>query len=112
MISKPRIVDKPWGRELWLAHEQEYALKILEVKKGERLSLQYHKEKKESIYVYKGKMRLVLGEEEMEMCEGDVVTVEPGVKHRMRALDDLVLIEASTPQLDDVVRIEDDYNRA
>jgi len=111
MIYKPTFVEKPWGREIWLANEPEYALKLIEVGEGGRLSLQYHKKKKESVYVFKGKMRLLLGDNELLVEAGEAVHIQPNVKHRMEALEDLILIEVSTPQLDDVVRLEDDYGR-
>ncbi|MFH1721130.1 MAG: cupin domain-containing protein [Candidatus Altiarchaeota archaeon] len=110
-VYEPKIIEKPWGRELLLSHEKEYAGKILEVKKGERLSLQFHEVKKESMYVLEGKMLLVLGEESFEVSEGQAVTILSGTKHRIEALTDIKVIEFSTPELDDIVRIEDDYGR-
>jgi len=110
-----KIVEKPWGREIWIAHTDRYALKIIEVKKGSRSSLQYHERKAEHIYVDVGRLQM---EEEvdgkMEILEygpGEVVCNPPGKKHRTHALEDVRLIEVSTPELDDVVRIEDDYGR-
>jgi len=106
-----KVVEKPWGREIWFAHEREYAGKILEVDFGERLSLQYHKVKKESLYVFSGEVEVLLGDEKRVIKEGESFTINPGTKHRFKALTDVKLIEVSTPELDDVVRIEDDYGR-
>ncbi len=106
-----RVIEKPWGREVWLAFEDEYAGKIIEVKKGARLSYQYHEKKKETMYVLKGKMRLVHEEGETILEEGESVTIHPKDKHRIEALTDVKIIEVSTSHLDDVVRIEDDYGR-
>jgi len=109
--NRVRIVRKPWGREVHWAAEKEYVGKILEVKRGKRLSLQYHVRKKETIYVLEGKVRLTLGTKTMIVDPGRSVTIKPKVRHRIEALIDSKLLEASTPQLKDVVRIEDDYGR-
>lgn len=106
-----KIVGKPWGREIWLAVEDEYVGKILEVKKDSRLSYQYHKAKKETLYVFSGRMKLGYDGGEDVYEPGESVTLNPGDKHRIEAMEDLILIEVSTPQLDDVVRIKDDYGR-
>ena len=110
-IGKPKIVDKPWGRELWLAHTDKYAGKILEVNKGAQLSIQYHEKKMESMYILSGKMLITNGKNETVMNEGDCVKIEPGQVHRIKALEDVRVIEVSSPELDDVVRLEDDYGR-
>ena len=109
-------VKKPWGREIWVAHTENYALKIIEFNKGSRSSLQYHVKKHEHIYVDFGKLQMERENDagEMEILvlgPGDVVENEPGRKHRVTSLEDVRLIEVSTPDLDDVVRVEDDYNR-
>ena len=111
-----RIVDKPWGREIWVAVTDRYALKIIEFNKGARSSLQYHNLKHEHIYVDRGRLLMDWenGSGEMEQLTlqvGDVVENRPGRKHRVTALEDTRLIEVSTPELDDVVRVEDDYDR-
>jgi mannose-6-phosphate isomerase len=111
-----KIVEKPWGRELWVAHTDRYALKIIEVKKGSRSSLQYHVKKHEHIYIDAGLLQLEWendsGKVEILILRpGDVVENKPGRKHRTTALEDVRLIEVSTPELDDVVRVEDDFNR-
>ena len=110
-------VEKPWGFEVIWAHTGRYVGKILHVNAGEALSLQYHRQKDETLYVLAGSMRLWLGPsadelEEMMMGEGDSVRVTPGTVHRMEAVSDVDILEASTPELEDVVRIEDRYGRA
>jgi mannose-6-phosphate isomerase len=111
-----KIVPKPWGRELWIAHTDKYAMKIIEIKKGTRCSLQYHIKKHEHIYVDSGMMGLEWENEKGEienlvLAPGEVVENKPGRKHRMTAIEDLRLIEVSTPELDDVVRLADDFQR-
>lgn len=111
-----KIVEKPWGRELWIAHTERYALKIIELKKGARSSLQYHVKKHEHIFVDQGLLEMEWenqqGEmETLQLRPGDVIENKPGRKHRVAAVEDTRLIEVSTPELDDVVRVEDDYNR-
>ncbi len=111
-----KIVNKPWGREIWVAHTDRYALKIIEVKKGHRSSLQYHIQKHEHIYVDSGVLQVEWENEDGRMEElilrpGDVVENKPKRKHRVTPMEDVRLIEVSTPELDDVVRVEDDYNR-
>ena len=106
-----RIVDKPWGREIHFAVEADYVGKILEVKKGSRLSLQYHNVKKESMYVLSGRMKFTLGDEEKIVDEGRSVTIDAKMIHRVEALEDLRIIEVSTNHLDDIVRLKDDYSR-
>jgi mannose-6-phosphate isomerase len=111
-----KIVEKPWGRELWIAHTNHYAMKIIEIRAGTRPSLQYHREKHEHIYVDQGRVRLELELSDGSMSTeevgpGTVVEIIPGRKHRLSALSDTRLLEVSTPQLEDVVRVEDDYGR-
>jgi len=111
-----KIVEKPWGRELWVAHTDKYAFKIIEIKRGTRSSLQYHVKKHEHLYVDRGVLQIEWENEEGQMetrvlREGEVIENKPGRKHRATALEDLRLLEVSTPELDDVVRVEDDYHR-
>jgi mannose-6-phosphate isomerase-like protein (cupin superfamily) len=111
-----KIVEKPWGRELWIAHTDRYALKIIEFNQGTRSSLQYHVKKHEHIYVDSGRLQIELENERGEMDvivlgPGDVIENQPGRKHRVTALENVRLIEVSTPELDDVVRVQDDYQR-
>ena len=110
-VRAPKIVPKPWGREVWYAHEERYAGKILEVTRGHSLSLQKHERKHETMYLQSGRARYLLNGVEFEMNPGDCLTVRPGDIHRLTALEDLVMLEVSTPELDDVVRLEDDYGR-
>lgn len=112
------IVPKPWGEEWWLAHESGYAAKVLIVKKGKRLSLQYHERKHETQFVESGRLKYTLGDatrpgdnRELIVEAGSVIVLPPGSVHRMEALEDSRIFEVSTPELDDVVRIEDDYGR-
>ena len=111
-----KIVEKPWGREIWVAHTDKYALKIIEFREGFRSSLQYHVKKHEHLYVDSGTLQCELENDSGEMetlvlKTGDVVETKPGRKHRVTPLEDVRLIEVSTPELDDVVRVEDDYDR-
>ena len=114
-----RIVPKPWGEERWLAHTDRYAGKLLILKKGHRLSLQYHERKHEVQYIDSGRIRYTLGSvdepgrfEEVIVEAGATVTLPPGAIHRMEALEDSRFFEVSTPELDDVVRLDDDYGRS
>ena len=111
-----RRVVKPWGEEIIFAETERYAGKILVVKKGEILSLQYHRKKDETLYLYRGLIRLSLEENgkvtERTMRSGDSLHIPPLTRHRMEALEDSELFEVSTPELDDVVRLEDRYGRA
>jgi mannose-6-phosphate isomerase-like protein (cupin superfamily) len=111
-----RRVDKPWGHELIWAETDRYVGKILSIHQGKRLSLQYHERKDESILVIRGRLRLELenanGELQVEeLGPGESRRVTPGRRHRFGAIDDCELVEVSTPELDDVVRIEDDHGR-
>jgi len=113
----PIKTEKPWGYELLFAHTGDYAGKLLFVKKGHRLSLQYHKEKDESLYIYKGKILLELEGEDKQLVRSEVsggycYRVPPMIKHRLTALEDTMLFEVSTPELDDVERLDDDYGRS
>ncbi len=110
--GEPRIVDKPWGREVWYAHTDRYAGKVLEVEKGHVLSLQKHVVKHETMLLQSGRMLFTLNDEAFEWLPGEVVAIPPGNVHRMEALEDSVILEVSTPELDDLVRLEDRYGRA
>ncbi len=107
-----KTVEKPWGREIWWAVTDRYAAKILEVRAGHALSLQYHRRKLESMLFRRGSGTLLLGDESMPIREGLAVTIQPGVMHKIVADKDLEIFEVSTPDLDDVVRVQDDYGRA
>jgi len=112
----PRKTEKPWGYELLYAHTPKYVGKVIFVKKGHRLSLQYHKKKDESMYIYEGKALLSI--EGNDGCitsntfaAGDCVRIPPMTRHRIEAIEDTTVLEVSTPELEDVVRVEDDYGR-
>ena len=104
-------VNKPWGRELWWAQTPAYVAKILQVKAGHSLSLQYHREKLESMYFAAGSGNLVLGEKILSIKPGLSVTIQPGTIHRITAETDITVYEVSTPQVEAVVRVEDAYGR-
>jgi mannose-6-phosphate isomerase-like protein (cupin superfamily) len=111
-----RRVEKPWGHEEIWAETDRYLGKILSIRRGERLSLQLHRKKDESIYVLRGRLKLTLetaaGElEDEELEPGDARRVLPGRRHRFEAIEDTELVEVSTPEIDDVVRLQDDYGR-
>jgi mannose-6-phosphate isomerase len=113
---EPRRVDKPWGYELIWAHAELYVGKVLFVRAGQALSLQYHEEKDESWLVQSGRASLELGEvggelTVVEIGEGDAFRYRPGTVHRVTAIDDTTILEVSTPHLDDVVRVDDRYGR-
>lgn len=110
-------VDKPWGYELRWAITDRYLGKILHVNKGEALSLQYHERKDEFQYVLKGAIDMELGGPDgrlttHRMREGDTLHITPGTRHRMTAVEDTDIFEVSTPEIEDVVRLEDRYGRA
>lgn len=112
----PRRVEKPWGHEEIWAETERYVGKVLFVREGHRLSLQLHRVKDESIYVMRGRMRLTLEGEDgglgiEELGPGESRRIPPGRRHRFEAVGDCEILEVSTPELDDVVRIEDDYRR-
>ena len=111
------IVDKPWGHELIWARTDRYAGKILHVRAGEALSLQYHRVKEETIMVLSGRLQLIYFAEgdpprSRELLPREPFHITPGLRHRMIALEDTDVLEVSTPELEDVVRLEDRYNRA
>ena len=114
---EPRRVEKPWGWELIWALTDRYCGKLLFVRSGEALSLQYHEAKDESWYVQEGRAELELSavgdldREQIEIGAGDCFRFQPQTVHRLRAIDDTLIIEVSTPELDDVVRLEDAYGR-
>ena len=110
------VVAKPWGHELIWASTDRYVGKILHIRAGEALSLQYHREKDETIMVLAGRMLLAYfadGEpaSEKELGPGEPFHITPGLRHRMIAIEDTDVLEVSTPELDDVVRLEDRYGR-
>jgi mannose-6-phosphate isomerase-like protein (cupin superfamily) len=124
-LHTPKIVEKPWGREIWFADQPAYAGKLLEVRKGCRLSLQYHERKTETLYLLSGRMSLtfhatapgatpsaaVTPADQFEWLPGQSVHIPTRTVHRFEALEDSVLIESSTPDLTDIVRLQDDFAR-
>lgn len=113
----PRRVEKPWGYEIWWAVTPAYAGKILHVNAGHRLSLQLHEVKDESSYVLSGRLLLVKGESvdapltESELGPGAIWHNLPNEVHTVQAIEDTDILEVSTPELDDVVRLQDNYGR-
>ncbi len=110
-------VEKPWGHELIWANSDRIAGKVLSITKGHRLSLQYHEKKEEAIYVMSGNLYLTTTNKSGDNIEtvltvGESYHIYPGDIHRFEAReDDVVLVEVSTPELKDVIRVEDDYKR-
>ena len=115
---EPRRVEKPWGWELVWAETEHYVGKVLFVKTGESLSLQFHRVKDESWYVQSGRAKLELGSAGDSVLNEEVVgpgasfRYRPGTVHRITAIEDTTVLEVSTPELDDIVRLEDSYGRA
>jgi mannose-6-phosphate isomerase len=115
-MDLPRRVDKPWGHEVWYALTDRYAGKILHVEAGHRLSLQYHDNKDESNYLLSGRLKLVKGVSadeltEIEIGPGHTWRNRPGEIHTIEAIETADVLEVSTPELDDVVRLSDAYGR-
>lgn len=109
-------VEKPWGYEILFARTERYGAKVLFIRQGEQLSLQFHRVKDEVIYVHEGRIELEIGDPggalDIEVVgPGKAFRLRPGTVHRWRALEDAVVLEASTPEFDDVVRLEDKYGR-
>ena len=116
MIHQEYKIDKPWGYELIWAHTDRYVGKILHINQGESLSYQFHRVKDETIRLLSGALEMDLEtngqREKVRLAPGDCLHIVPGMKHRMSALEDCDVLEVSTPELDDVVRLEDRYGRA
>ena len=104
-------VEKPWGYELIWAHTARYVGKLLHVNAGESLSLQFHQHKEETILLQSGRLQLTLGSEVLDLMPGEIAHIPTGTIHRMSAVETCDIIEVSTPELDDVVRLEDRYGR-
>lgn len=110
-------VEKPWGYELIWAHTGRYVGKILHINSGAALSYQYHRVKEETIHVLSGVLTLHVSDDDspprvIELQRGESFHITPGLRHRFEAKAEVDLLEASTPELDDVVRLEDRYGRA
>ncbi len=117
MIIETRRVEKPWGYEEIWAETDHYVGKILVIRAGQRLSLQHHEVKTETIRVARGELHLEIDDQSGNLGThllqpGQTVHIEPGTRHRMKAISDVELLEVSTTELDDVIRHEDDYGRA
>ena len=118
-FSEIKMINKPWGFELWLADGgvTDYALKLIFLKKGSKTSLQYHKKKAEHNCVFSGTINFHYQDRESKknkmvtLSAGNVIYISPLNVHRVEAVTDVLLVEASTNHLDDVVRIDDDYDR-
>ena len=110
-------VEKPWGYEIIYALTDRYCGKVLFIRKDEQLSLQFHREKDEVIYVLAGRIEMEIGDPggplDIEVVgPGHAFHIQPGTVHRWRALEDTTVLEVSTPEIDDIVRLEDRYGRA
>ena len=111
-----QVIEKPWGKEEVVEINDKYMVKRLTMWAGHRCSLQYHNIKKETIYVLSGVLKITQGTsqdalEEKFYHSGDIITIPPGLIHRMEGVEDAVYLEAATPEMDDVVRLVDDYQR-
>jgi mannose-6-phosphate isomerase-like protein (cupin superfamily) len=111
-----QVIEKPWGREEVIEINDKYMVKKLTMFAGHRCSLQFHNIKKETIYVLSGVLKIIQGPSQDELEEniyraGDTTTIAPGFIHRMEGVEECVYLEASTPEMDDVVRLADDYQR-
>jgi len=115
--TKLTRVEKPWGWELWWAHTERYVGKILHINRGAALSYQFHRKKDETIYVLRGELALEFAPgggrvSRRRMRAGDALRIRPYDHHRMTAVTPCDVLEASTPEVHDVVRLEDRYGRA
>jgi quercetin dioxygenase-like cupin family protein len=115
-IQSTKTVDKPWGYEIIWAHTERYVGKVLHINKGEALSYQYHRVKDETIRLLAGVLEMDIEmngrQDKLRLAPGECLHIVPGMKHRMTAVEDCDVLEVSTPELDDVVRLEDRYGRA
>lgn len=115
-VVKGAVVDKPWGYEIIWAHTERYVGKILHINKGESLSYQYHVVKDETVRLLSGLLEMDVERDgqrgKLRLAPGECLHIVPGMKHRMTAIEDCDVLEVSTPELDDVVRLEDRYGRA
>jgi mannose-6-phosphate isomerase-like protein (cupin superfamily) len=110
MSKEDMTVNKPWGKEVIL-YKGQYAVKYLHVNKGHKTSYQYHKRKVETMLVLQGKMKLTYGTLDKDFGFHDIIHIPKMTLHRLEALEDTIIYEVSTPELDDVVRVQDDYKR-
>ena len=116
LLHNEQKVEKPWGYELIWAHTERYVGKVLHINRGESLSYQYHVVKDETIRLLSGSLEMDLevdGQRStIRLSPGECLHIVPGMKHRMTAVESCDVLEVSTPELDDVVRLEDRYGRA
>jgi len=116
LLHNEQKVDKPWGYELIWAHTERYVGKILHINRGESLSYQYHVVKDETIRLLSGVLEMDVEADgqrsTIRLAPGECLHIVPGMKHRMTAVESCDVLEVSTPELDDVVRLEDRYGRA
>ena len=110
------VIEKPWGKEELLEKNEKYMFKRLTMNEGHACSLQYHELKVETIYLLRGVLKVYMGDnvdslEEIIMKPNDVITLDPNKIHRMEAIKDSVYLEASTPEIEDVIRLQDRYKR-
>lgn len=111
-----KIIEKPWGKEEVIEINDRYMMKKLTMNKGHCCSLQYHKVKCETIYMLSGQLRIYYGSSQDKLesrifFPGETITLIPGIVHRMEGIEDSIYLEASTPEMDDVVRLADNYKR-
>lgn len=117
VVASPRRIEKPWGYELIWAQTDEYVGKVVHVRAGEALSLQFHEEKDETLFLLRGQVTLEIGPgvnslQRVPIGEGDVFRIRPGVLHRVVAETEVEILEASTPEMDDIIRVRDRYGRS
>tara|TARA_B100000035_G_C21030150_1_gene568003 strand:+ start:724 stop:1065 length:342 start_codon:yes stop_codon:yes gene_type:complete len=111
-----KLIKKPWGNEEIIEINKKFMFKKLFMRKNHQCSLQYHRVKKESVFVIKGKLKVIIKKNKKTinkiLTKGENILIKPKTIHRMRAITDCIYLEASTPEINDVVRIEDDYKRS
>ena len=111
-----KLIKKPWGQEEVIEINDKYMVKKLTMLSAHGCSLQFHNFKKETIYVLSGKLKIIIGKEKEDLnsriyTSGETVTISPGTIHRMEAVETSVYLESSTPEMNDVIRLSDDYDR-
>lgn len=106
-----KVVTKPWGKEVWMELNDRYCYKRIYINAGHRTSLQYHNFKYETNYIISGEAKVLLGDVWFDLKANDYFTIKPGTHHRVVAVTDVILQETSTPEVDDVIRLEDDAQR-
>lgn len=117
VVASPHRIEKPWGYELIWAQTDEYVGKVVHVRAGEALSLQFHEEKDETLFLLRGQVTLEIGPgvnslQRVLIEEGEAFRIRPGVLHRVVAETEVEILEASTPEMDDIIRVRDRYGRS